>query len=151
MTVTAFLFPGQGGKFVGQGKALHDSVPSVRRLFRLADEVTGKPVSKLCFEGPLDELGKTVNLQPAVLTVGLAAALAHMNDGRVPSYAAGHSLGEFAALALAGVLTEAEALQIVSKRAALMQKAAMQNPGTMAAILNLDEETLAGVVELASA
>jgi [acyl-carrier-protein] S-malonyltransferase len=151
MTVTAFVFPGQGGQFVGQGKALYDSVGSVRKLFRLADEITQKPITKLCFEGPLDELGKTVNLQPAVLTVSLASALAHINDGRIPSYAAGHSLGEFAALCLAGVLNEAEVLQIVSLRASLMQKAAMQNPGTMAAILNLDTETLGSVVELAGA
>jgi [acyl-carrier-protein] S-malonyltransferase len=149
MTVSAFIFPGQGGQFVGQGKNFHDSNINVRRLFKLADDVTQKPITRLCFEGPLEELAMTVNLQPAVLTVSLAAALVHLDTGLVPSFAAGHSLGEFAALCLAGVLTETEALSVVTQRATLMQKAAMQNPGTMTAILNLDNEVLQGIVELA--
>ncbi|MDR3154584.1 MAG: ACP S-malonyltransferase, partial [Deltaproteobacteria bacterium] len=124
---------------------------SVRELFRLADEVTQRPVSRLCFEGPLEELSLTVNLQPAVLAVGLAAALLHLETGLVPSYAAGHSLGEFGALCLAGVLTETEAFSLVAKRAALMQKSAMQNPGVMAAVLNLTDEQLEGCCELARA
>ncbi|MDR1038597.1 MAG: ACP S-malonyltransferase [Deltaproteobacteria bacterium] len=151
MTTTAFIFPGQGGQFAGQGKSWADRNASVRELFRLADDVTQRPVSRLCFEGPLEELSLTVNLQPAVLAVSLAGALLHLESGLVPSYAAGHSLGEFGALCLAGVLTEAETFSLVAKRAALMQKAAMQSPGVMAAILNLSDEALAGACELARA
>jgi [acyl-carrier-protein] S-malonyltransferase len=151
MTITAFIFPGQGGQFAGQGKTFHECSHAARTLFKLADEVTQKPITRLCFEGPIEELTMTANLQPAVLTVSLAGALVHAREGLVPSFAAGHSLGEFAALALAGVLTDAEALLAVNQRAVLMQEAAMRNPGTMAAILNLDNEVLAGVVELAGA
>jgi [acyl-carrier-protein] S-malonyltransferase len=151
MTTTAFIFPGQGGQFPGQGKAWADRSASVREIFRLADEVTQRPVTRLCFEGPIEELSLTANLQPAVLAVGLAAALLHLESGLVPSYAAGHSLGEFGALCLAGVLTETEAFALVAKRATLMQKAAMQSPGVMAAVLNLSDEALEGACELARA
>ncbi|MDR2611977.1 MAG: ACP S-malonyltransferase [Deltaproteobacteria bacterium] len=151
MTTTAFIFPGQGGQFPGQGKSWVESSAAVRELFRLADEVTQRPVSRLCLEGPAEELSLTVNLQPAVLAVSLAAALLHLEAGLLPSYAAGHSLGEFGALCLAGVLTEAEAFALVAKRAALMQKAAMQNPGVMAAVFNLSDEALDGACELARA
>jgi [acyl-carrier-protein] S-malonyltransferase len=151
MTTAAFIFPGQGGQFAGQGKAWAEKSASVREIFRLADEVTQRPVSRLCFEGPLEELSLTVNLQPAVLATSLAAALLHLESGLVPSYAAGHSLGEFGALCLAGVLTEAEAFALVAKRAELMQKAAMRNPGVMAAVLNLSDSNLEGACELARA
>ncbi|MDR2404874.1 MAG: ACP S-malonyltransferase [Deltaproteobacteria bacterium] len=151
MENTAFLFPGQGGQFVGQGKAWYDAYPQVQEIFRTADEVTGLPISKLSFEGPLDELTKTCNLQPAVLAVSLAAASLHKAAGRSPNYAAGHSLGEFAALCAAEVFDVPTAFELISQRATLMQKAAMKNPGTMAAILNLDIPTLESICELASA
>ncbi|MDR1312130.1 MAG: ACP S-malonyltransferase [Deltaproteobacteria bacterium] len=151
MTTTAFIFPGQGGQFAGQGKPWFERSASVRELFKLADEVTQRPVSRLCFEGPLEELSLTVNLQPAVLAVGLAGALLHLEAGLVPSFAAGHSLGEFGALCLAGVLTEAEVFALVAKRAALMQKAAMHSPGVMSAVLNLSGEALEGACELGRA
>ncbi|MDR2459244.1 MAG: ACP S-malonyltransferase [Deltaproteobacteria bacterium] len=151
MIKSAYIFPGQGGQFVGQGKAWHNSMASVRHLFRLADEVTDKPITRLCFEGPIEELSLTSNLQPAVLTVSLAGALVHLEKGVIPSFAAGHSLGEFGALCLAGVFTEAETLTLVNQRAGLMQRAAMQNPGTMAAILNLDAAVIENICELARA
>jgi [acyl-carrier-protein] S-malonyltransferase len=147
----AFLFPGQGGQFVGQGKAWYDAYPEVKEIFRTADEVTGQPITKICFEGPIDELSKTSNLQPAVLAVSLAAAFLHKSKGLYPNYAAGHSLGEFAALCVAGVFDMPTAFELISKRAALMQKAAMNNPGSMAAVLNLDIPTLESICELAQA
>ncbi|MDR2199492.1 MAG: ACP S-malonyltransferase [Deltaproteobacteria bacterium] len=148
---TAFVFPGQGGQFVGQGKAWAESYPAVREIFRAADEVTGRPISKLCFEGPLEDLTLTLNLQPAILAVSLAAARLHLAAGRRPDYTLGHSLGEFAALCLAGVFDEAAAFDLVNQRAALMQKAAMDFPGSMAAVLNLDVPTLESLCELARA
>ncbi|MDR2352788.1 MAG: ACP S-malonyltransferase [Deltaproteobacteria bacterium] len=149
MTSTAFIFPGQGGQFIGQGKAWAEAREDIRYLFKMADEITERPISRLCFEGPLDELTLTINLQPAVLTVGLAAARLHLDLERIPYYAAGHSLGEFGALCLAGVLTEEEVLNLVAKRAVLMQKSSLNNPGAMAAILNLSTEDVIGLVELA--
>jgi [acyl-carrier-protein] S-malonyltransferase len=149
MQKKAFLFPGQGGQFIGQGKAWYDAYAEVKEIFRIADEVTGEPITKLSFEGSLDELTKTSNLQPAVLAVSLAAAYLHQSAGRYPDYAAGHSLGEFAALTIAGVFDRPTAFDLITKRAALMQSAAMKNPGTMAAILNLDVPTLESICELA--
>ncbi|MDR1166211.1 MAG: ACP S-malonyltransferase [Deltaproteobacteria bacterium] len=151
MTHTAFIFPGQGGQYVGQGKAWAESRPEILDLFRLADEATRRPISHLSFWGPIEELTLTINLQPAVLAVSLAAARIFLSQGFTPQYAAGHSLGEFAALCLAGVLTEREVLALVAQRAALMQKAAMSAPGAMAAILNLQGEEVEGICELARA
>jgi [acyl-carrier-protein] S-malonyltransferase len=151
MTSTAFLFPGQGGQFIGQGKAWAETRQDIRYLFQMADEVTERPISRLCFEGPIEELSLTINLQPAILTVSLAAARLHLDAGLIPSYAAGHSLGEFGALCLAGVISEEEVLRLVAHRATLMQKAAMRNPGAMAAILNLSAPDVIAICELAQA
>jgi [acyl-carrier-protein] S-malonyltransferase len=151
MTIKAFIFPGQGGQFVGQGKAWAESRPDIRDLFSMADEVTGREISRLCFEGPIEELSLTINLQPAVITVGLAASKLFLSKREQPSFAAGHSLGEFGALCLAGVLTESEVLKTVSLRAELMQKASMVNPGIMAAIMNLSPSMVEGICELARA
>ena len=149
MTKTAFIFPGQGGQFAGQGKEWADKYPAVREIFRTADEVTGRPVSRLSFEGPIEELTMTANLQPAVLAVSLAAARLHLAADRSPDFAAGHSLGEFGALCLAGVFDVASAFDLISRSAALMQKAAMDRPGTMTAVLNLDPAEIESVCELA--
>jgi [acyl-carrier-protein] S-malonyltransferase len=151
MSKTAYIFPGQGGQFVGQGKEWAESYPAVREIFRTADEVTQRPISKLSFEGPAEELAMTANLQPAVLAVSLAAARLHLTGGKSPDFAAGHSLGEFAALCLAGVFDVASAFDLVCRRAALMQRAAMDHPGTMCAILNLSVPDIEGICELARA
>ena len=149
MTKTAILFPGQGGQFVGMGAEWAKSDVDVADLFRLADEATSLPVTKLCHEGPLDELSRTINLQPAVLTVGLAAWRIAKKAGAIAAVAAGHSLGEFGALVAAEVLDEAEALALVAKRAAIMNEASKKRPGAMAAILSLEPETVEEVCELA--
>lgn len=146
---TAFIFPGQGGQFVGQGRAWAEEDPSIMDLFKMADEISERPVSKLCFEGPSEELSKTVNLQPAVLTVSLAALRKMKAAGLTPDFAAGHSLGEFGALTAAGVFDEALALRLVSERAVLMDEAAAKNPGTMMAVIGLALEELEAVCELA--
>lgn len=145
---TAFIFPGQGGQFIGQGKAWAESDPVINDLFKMADDISGRPITKLCFEGPTEELSQTANLQPAVLTVSLAA-LRKMKAEKKPSLVAGHSLGEFGALVAAEVFTESQALTLVSKRAILMEEAAAKNPGSMMAVIGLPAEDLEGICELA--
>ncbi|MDR1486537.1 MAG: ACP S-malonyltransferase, partial [Deltaproteobacteria bacterium] len=121
----------------------------IAELFDLAEQITKLPIKKLCFQGPINELSETKNLQPAILTVSLAAYKLFSAKGVKPSFAAGHSLGEFGALVASGVLTESEALELVAKRAVLMQKNAQEKPGAMSAILNLDEQTILSICELA--
>ncbi|MDR2945208.1 MAG: ACP S-malonyltransferase, partial [Candidatus Adiutrix sp.] len=118
-------------------------------LFRLADDITERPITKLCFEGPADDLGKTANLQPAVLTVSLAALRKMKAAGHKPAFAAGHSLGEFGALVAAEVFTEAQALKLVAQRAVLMEEAAAKNPGAMLAVIGLAPDEVEGICELA--
>jgi [acyl-carrier-protein] S-malonyltransferase len=149
MTKIAFIFPGQGGQFIGQGKQWYDSDPGCAHYFNLADEISGRPISKLCFNGPNEELNCTENLQLAVLAVGLAAARVLTLKANTPSYAAGHSLGEFGALTLAEVISAETAFSLVTKRSELMAQAATGSTGSMAAILNLEPELVEGLCELA--
>ncbi len=146
---TAFIFPGQGGQFVGQGRSWMEAHPELREIFQTADEVSGRPISRLCFEGPGEELSKTANLQPAVLAVSLAALRLMRAAGRTPDFAAGHSLGEFGALVAAGALDEGQALGLVAKRAALMDEVAAKNPGAMMAVIGLPAAELEAICELA--
>ncbi|MDR2367735.1 MAG: ACP S-malonyltransferase [Deltaproteobacteria bacterium] len=148
MSKTAFIFPGQGGQFVGQGQKWAQADPETAELFRTVDEVAQRPISKLCWEGPLEELSKTENLQLAVLAVGLAAAREFGRAGHEPSFAAGHSLGEFGALALSGTISEEKAIELVARRSELMAKAT-ESRGSMSAILGLDAQTVEAVCELA--
>lgn len=162
----AFVFPGQGSQYVGMGKALYEASQAARRIFHQADEVLGFPLSRLCFEGPAEELEDTINAQPAILTVSVAclAALRERWEamGRVvaPVAMAGHSLGEFTALVAAGVLDFSDALRLVRERGRLMKESGEAQPGGMAAIVGLDQSTLeeicaearsAGVIVLANA
>jgi [acyl-carrier-protein] S-malonyltransferase len=101
MAKTAFLFPGQGSQFVGMGKDFHDQYDWAREIFALADRLTGKPISRLCFEGPMEELTLTVNLQPAITAVNLACFRALTEKGLKPDFTAGHSLLVIFALAAA--------------------------------------------------
>jgi len=146
---TAFIFPGQGGQFIGQGRAWAERDPQLKEVFDLADEISGLPVSKLCFEGPMEELSKTRNLQPAVLSVSLAALRLMRAKGLKPAFAAGHSLGEFGALVAAEVIDEKSALRLVSKRALIMDEVAAKNPGSMMAVIGLAAEDLESICELA--
>lgn len=150
--VTAFLFPGQGSQHVGMGQALAQAYPEAREVFAQADDVLGFALSRLCFEGPEDELTYTINAQPAILTTSIAVLRViekHAPQTR-PAYVAGHSLGEFSALVAAGALAVSDAIQLVRERGRLMKQAGEVAPGGMAAILNLDREALAEVCEEAS-
>ncbi|HET6897326.1 MAG TPA: ACP S-malonyltransferase [Vicinamibacteria bacterium] len=134
----AFVFPGQGSQKVGMGWSLHDAVPESRRVFDDADAALGFPLSRLCFEGPEDQLQLTANTQPAILAASVAAARALAARGVEPQWVAGHSLGEYSALVVAGVLSLRDAVVAVRRRGQYMQEAVPVGEGAMAAILALD-------------
>lgn len=150
MAKTAFLFPGQGSQFPGMGKSLFQEFAAARAVFEEADEALGFPISRLCFEGPEEELKQTENTQPALLTVSAAAFAVLSAEGLAPDYVAGHSLGEYSALVAAGSLAFADAVRIVKRRGQFMQEAVPQGVGAMAALLKLPEEGLAEILRQAS-
>ena len=142
MAKLVFLFPGQGSQYVGMGKDLYDSDAVAQELFDLAEDATGLPLKRLCFEGPMAELTETVNLQPAVTLVNLCLHQALMKGGARPSAVCGHSLGEYSALFAAGVLSAGDTLKAVRERGRLMQREAERHPGTMSAVIGLDPDRL---------
>ena len=134
-----FLFPGQGSQEVGMGKEIAEKFQIARDVFQKANDVLGWDITKLCFEGPAEDLQKTRNTQPAILTVSLAIQVVLEDWGIVPSGALGHSLGEYAALHAAGVLDFSSTLKFIAKRALFMEEAANEKPGGMTAILGAPE------------
>src|ERR1700730_6029266 len=134
----AFLFPGQGSQSVGMGQAFAQDSPAAAAVWRKADEALGFPLSRLCFEGPEDDLALTANTQPAILTASVAAAAVLAERGISPDLCAGHSLGEYSALVVTGALGFVDAVRLVRKRGEFMQEAVPVGAGTMAALIGLE-------------
>lgn len=132
----AFIFSGQGAQYSGMGKELYEASPAAKAVYDMADSVR-EGTSEQCFEGSTEELCKTVNTQPCVFTADLAAAYALVEKGIKPDCVAGFSLGEIAALAFSKMLSDEEAFKLVCKRGELMDKAATENPGAMAAVMKI--------------
>ena len=147
MSKLALVFPGQGSQQVGMGKAIAEERPEARQVFEEADGALGFPLSRLCFEGPEEELKLTENTQPAILTTSVALYRALASQGVEPDFVAGHSLGEYSALVAAGALRLEDAVVLVRNRGRYMQEAVPVGEGAMAAILGLG---LAEVQEVCS-
>jgi [acyl-carrier-protein] S-malonyltransferase len=149
LTKAAYVFPGQGSQQVGMGHDLYDNYPAAKAVFDQADKVLGIPISRLCFEGPEDELRQTINAQPALVTSSFACLEAIREAGSnilpPPAFIAGHSLGEYTALAVAGVFDFSTAVYLARERGRLMHEAGLARPGSMAAIIGMDEAPLAEI------
>jgi [acyl-carrier-protein] S-malonyltransferase len=144
----AWVFPGQGAQHVGMGADLADASPTARAVFTAADISLDMSLSHLCFEGPENELTRTINTQPAIVTHSIAALSAAIEADVIttrPAFVAGHSLGEYAALVAAGAVGFDDGVHLVRERGRLMQEACDAEPGTMAAILGLDEAVLTSI------
>jgi len=142
----AYVFPGQGSQATGMGSDLYQTYPSSRAVFDEADASLGFSLSRLCFEGPAEELTKTHNVQPAILVVSIACLRAFeeavARETPAPIFVAGHSLGEYTALVVAGVISVGDAVRLVRERGRLMYEAGLKNPGSMLAVIGLDEDVV---------
>lgn len=147
MSKIAFVFPGQGSQVVGMGRELAEKYPEVMNFFTKADETLKNQLSKLIFEGPQEELTKTVNAQPGLLVTSIAVLNFFQKSGIKADFVAGHSLGEYSALVAAGALTFEEGVYTVRKRGEYMEKAVPNGEGTMAAVLGLDRVSLSEVTK----
>jgi [acyl-carrier-protein] S-malonyltransferase len=148
MAQTALLFPGQGSQAVGMGQALVERYPIAAETFAEADAILGFRLSELCFHGPADTLTATQNAQPAILTASIAALRvlrAERPDLPAPIVAAGHSMGEYSALVAAGAVSFADAVRLTRARGELMAMAGQQHPGSMAAVLRLEDAQVAAI------
>ena len=140
MTKVAFCFPGQGSLEVGMGREIAEAVPEAMEVYRIGSEATGMDLAHLCFEAPLDELVETEVQQPTLVATSLAILAAVRKAGLEPDVVVGHSVGEFAALASVGAMSDGEAIGLVRERGLAMAEAAKQRPGAMAAILGLEDQ-----------
>ena len=142
----AFLFPGQGSQYAGMGKSLAERYPAARAVFEEADDALGFALSRLCFEGPDEELRLTENTQPALVAVSTAAFRVLSGNGLAPDFVAGHSLGEYSALVAAGSLRFADAVRLVRLRGRYMQEAVPKGVGAMAALLKAPLDKLDAIL-----
>ncbi|UCE97224.1 MAG: ACP S-malonyltransferase [Dehalococcoidia bacterium] len=148
----AYIFPGQGVQYVGMGRNLYDGSEAARTVFKQADKILGFSLSELCFNGPDNKLRQTINAQPAIVTLSLAI-LSALNNSEgakkmsTPTFVAGHSLGEYTALAAAGVVDTSTAIHLTRERGRLMHQAGRENPGGMVAVIGLDDASLADICE----
>lgn len=138
----AFIYPGQGAQYAGMGKEIYQKYQEAREIFERADEALGFSISELCFEGPEEELMKTENTQPAILTVSVALTKVLQKRGIKAEVTAGLSLGEYSSLVLAEALDFEDAVRLVKNRGKYMQEVVPQGVGTMAAILGLENEVV---------
>lgn len=144
----ALMFTGQGSQWVGMGREIYKSIPEFRDTFNRCEEILEIPLKKLCFEGPIEELTKTVYAQPAILSLSIGIfEIFRKKIKEKPICAFGHSLGEFTALYSAGVLSLEDTLKTVKKRGELMHKAGTRMPGTMTAIIGIDKKVVEGIIE----
>ena len=147
MKRSALVFPGQGSQVVGMAREFCDSWAPAREIMARAEKISGLALSRLCFEGPLEKLTRTVNLQPAVVAVDLICCQALAQAGVKPHAVAGHSLGEYPALAAAGVIDFDQCLELVTLRGRLMDREATSNPGAMAAVMGLAPQEVADLCQ----
>ena len=150
MSKIAFMFPGQGAQSVGMGKELYDNFVTAKAVFEEADQILGRRISQLCFDGPEEALKDTRNAQPAIFTTSVAAWKVVSDEGILPDFVAGHSLGEYSALVASGAISFTEGLKLIQRRAQLMAGADPDQKGTMAAVLGLDREKLLPILAEAS-
>lgn len=148
MNKIAFIFAGQGAQYIGMGKDLYENIKECREIFEEADKALGFSISNLCFEGSKEDLDKTENTQPAIVTTSIAALKALELNGIKGEVAAGLSLGEYSALVYSGVLEFKDAVKLVKKRGKFMQEAVPEGIGTMAAIMGLDRDKVNEACEL---